>query len=80
MASLNIQRAIEEGYKIMNARYDLSRNAVDELISGSNKYDTVFNSFAVGYYQGYKAAMAEVKRKSRAAGEAAKNLTKPDKT
>lgn len=61
MARLNLERAIKEGLKIINERYDLSYCQTIELMAGSD-LDKVHNSFCLGYFQGYKAAKAELKK------------------
>lgn len=57
MAKLNLERAIQKGYKEIskNDRHALVVSQIQELANRS-LFDAICDSFAVGYYQGVKAA------------------------
>ena len=63
---LNTKKALEECRKIFNNAYDVSMNdilSLQELSDG--KYCFWYLIFKLGYYQGYKAKTAELKKPSR---------------
>ena len=62
MAKLDLDKAIEYGCAVMEDRYSLTCQNIRELATRPI-LDAVCDSFAIGYYQGMKAARAEVKRK-----------------
>ena len=71
MKTTNIMEKIElyrRTYKI-KSRYDLKSNEIIEIIKccGDSIYNIIAGPFTYGYGQGYKAAMAEMKKKAREA-------------
>lgn len=64
MAALNLEKAVEKGYKIMDSRYCLRHSDIKKL-GQKNNCNAVLDAFAIGYLQGTKAAkreMAKVKQ------------------
>lgn len=63
MATINLEKAIEEGRKITNSHYDLPAGIMLK-IAAKGGCDAVAVAFTFGYYQGTKAAKAEMKKKT----------------
>ena len=62
MAVLDVMKTIN-GVKINN-RYSFYNSDVDIILNNSeNGFDFTLNLFKFGYAQGYKAAIADVKKK-----------------
>lgn len=64
MAALNLEKAVEKAYKIMNPRYGLHVPDIEKL-GKKDLYSAITTDFAIGYLQGTKAAkreMAKVKQ------------------
>lgn len=66
MAKLNLERAIKRGYEIINIRYSMRYNSMLALMNRPDNFGKVCDTFALGYYQGYKAAKAEARKAVRA--------------
>lgn len=63
MATLNLEKAIEKGYKIMDSRYCLRYSDIVKL-GEKDSCSAIASAFAVGYLQGAKATkhkMAQVR-------------------
>ncbi len=54
MAALNLEKAIEKAYEIMDPRYGLYVPDIQTLVK-KDKFDAIEAAFAVGYLQGTKA-------------------------
>ncbi len=67
MAKVNMERAIEQGNKVMNIRYSPSICDIKKLLKKPG-FDAIYDAFAFGYYQGMKAAKAEMKKDGTANG------------
>ena len=64
MGKLNLEKAIEQGRKIINSNYDLTMENLIELYEKrQDKGETICNAFVFGYYQGVKAIKTEMKKK-----------------
>lgn len=68
MASLNVERAIAEGNKLLNENmaYRLSATEMRTLVAHCNgkEFYMYMDSFALGFCRGYKAALRKNKKKS----------------
>ena len=62
MARINLKRAIDEGRKIINPRYDMSFEQLKILEKTSDIKDLIYDAFSFGYLQGTKAAKAEMRK------------------
>lgn len=62
MGRLSLEKALEKYYKILNPHYDMPLRIAFRLCE-TGGLDAVHEAFALGYVQGSKAAMAEMKRK-----------------
>lgn len=69
----NVMKKVAEGRriaKISNYKYSLCHSELRQLMDNhTNLFDTIGDSFDAGYFQGYKAAKAEMKRKEVKAHE-----------
>lgn len=66
----NVMEKVAEGRRISDYRYSLCNSELCQLMeSHVNLFNTIGDSFNVGYFQGYKAAKAEMKRKEVKAHE-----------
>lgn len=62
MARINLEKAIEEGRKIINSRYDMSFNQLVQLAEDPDIVRSISNAFSFGFLQGTKAARAEMRK------------------
>lgn len=63
MAQLNVMKAIRENVGKIDDRYDLNVGQINDILENCrNKYDVIYNFFAIGYIQGKKAAKAKMRK------------------
>ena len=62
MARINLKRAIDEGRKIINPRYDMSFEQLKILEKTSDIKDLIYDAISFGYLQGTKAAKEEMRK------------------
>lgn len=69
MARLNLEKAIKKSYEIMNnnPRYSVCAYTMHDIKEKSKgcMWNAIYDALAVGFLQGYKAAMKEVERKQK---------------
>lgn len=60
---LNVSKTIEETIKTMDDRYDLCAPTIRELlVMEANDFERNMNFFLIGYAQGRKATLKELKK------------------
>lgn len=62
MARINFERAVKEGQKIINPRYDMSYDQLMKLKEAPDIIESISNAFSYGYLQGTKAVKAEMRK------------------
>lgn len=68
MKETSIMEKIEQAKKIIKEKYDMTYKEICQIRDCSpDDFFKLTNSFAYGYGQGYKAAMAEMKKKAKEA-------------
>lgn len=68
MAKLDVMEKIEKSKKRDKGRYNMSlRDLIKVRECSPDDYAKLSNAFDYGFYQGYKAAMAEMNKKSKEA-------------
>ena len=62
MSRINLEKAVKEGQKIINPRYDMSYGQLKQLAEAPDIVESISNAFSFGYLQGTKAARVEMRK------------------
>ena len=63
----NLMEKVENNFSKINAQYDMTLEDINTIYRNSTDlFNIISNSFCFGYMQGYKAALAEMKKKASA--------------